>query len=180
MNYIRKAVTTLGGIFLAALLLATLAPRATRAIVATLVQVANTPSNPVPTADVYRSASQIVWLACSNVAPYPCIFIPPTGEINVASPTAWTVPAGMNFVITDVQVNTEVELDGVTGTTFGVIWTPPGSSQPRDAVWSVPIVPLTTEFQLSSGVVVPSGSTITGQVGTDVIEGTVRGYLTAN
>jgi hypothetical protein len=49
MNIIRKAVTTLGGIFLAALLIAALAPKTARGIAAALVQVTNTSSNPVPT-----------------------------------------------------------------------------------------------------------------------------------
>ncbi|HXN98146.1 MAG TPA: hypothetical protein VN881_03685 [Candidatus Acidoferrales bacterium] len=49
MNILRKAVTTLGGVFLAALLITALAPRAVRGIAATLVQVTNTSANPVPT-----------------------------------------------------------------------------------------------------------------------------------
>jgi hypothetical protein len=49
MNILRKAVTTLGGVFLAALLITALAPRAVRGITATLVQVTNTSANPVPT-----------------------------------------------------------------------------------------------------------------------------------
>ena len=49
MNTIRKAVSALGGIFLAALLIAALAPKAARGIAAALVQVTNTGANPVPT-----------------------------------------------------------------------------------------------------------------------------------
>jgi hypothetical protein len=49
MNISRKAVTTLGGVFLAALLITALAPRAVRGITATLVQVTNTSANPVAT-----------------------------------------------------------------------------------------------------------------------------------
>lgn len=52
MNIVRKTVTALGGIFLAALLIAALAPKATRGVVAALVQVVNTSANPVPTVDV--------------------------------------------------------------------------------------------------------------------------------
>jgi hypothetical protein len=58
MNVIRKAVSALGGIFLAALLIAVLAPKATRGVVATLVQVTNTPANPVPTLDADNPAYQ--------------------------------------------------------------------------------------------------------------------------
>jgi len=39
MNYMKKAVTTLGGIFLAALLIAAVAPKATHGLVAALVQI---------------------------------------------------------------------------------------------------------------------------------------------
>jgi hypothetical protein len=39
MNITRKALTTLGGVFLAALLLAALAPRAARGVAAALVQI---------------------------------------------------------------------------------------------------------------------------------------------
>jgi hypothetical protein len=52
MNLMRKAATALGGIFLAALLVAALAPKATRGIAAALVQVTNTTANPVPTVSV--------------------------------------------------------------------------------------------------------------------------------
>jgi hypothetical protein len=51
MNVARKSVSTLGGIFLAALLIGALAPRATRAIAAALVQITNTSADPVPTYD---------------------------------------------------------------------------------------------------------------------------------
>lgn len=58
MNVLRKAVSVLGGIFLAALLIAALAPKATRGVAAALVQVANTAANPVPTLDADNPAYQ--------------------------------------------------------------------------------------------------------------------------
>jgi hypothetical protein len=48
MNVVRKTATTFGGIFFAVLLIAALAPKATRGIAAALVQVTNTSANPVP------------------------------------------------------------------------------------------------------------------------------------
>ena len=51
MNLLRKTATTLGGIFFAVLLIAALAPKATRGVAAALVQVTNTASNAVPTED---------------------------------------------------------------------------------------------------------------------------------
>jgi hypothetical protein len=49
MKTMRKAISALGGIFLAALLIAALAPKAARGVAAALVQVTNTGANPVPT-----------------------------------------------------------------------------------------------------------------------------------
>ena len=42
MNLIRKVFTTLGAVFLAAILIAALAPKVTRGVAAALVQVTNT------------------------------------------------------------------------------------------------------------------------------------------
>jgi hypothetical protein len=56
MNVIRKALTALGAIFLLALLLAALAPKAARGFAAAMVEVANTSVNPVPNRDVDNSA----------------------------------------------------------------------------------------------------------------------------
>ncbi len=51
MNILRKTITTLGGVFLAALLITALAPKAARGVAAALVEVTNTASNAVPTED---------------------------------------------------------------------------------------------------------------------------------
>jgi hypothetical protein len=178
MQFAKRLLMGVGAVALTAMLVSLGAPKAVHAVVAALVQVTNTNSNPVPTADVYRSASQLVELTCLNGAPYPCVLIPPSGELNLTSPTAWTVPPGMNFVVTDVQINTELEMDNVTGTYFTVTWTPPGSMQARGVGWSVTDNGESTEFQLSSGVVAVSGSEITGQFGPDVVGALVHGYLT--
>lgn len=51
MNNLRKAVSALGGILIAALLIAALAPKAARGVAAAFVQVTNTSANPVPIVD---------------------------------------------------------------------------------------------------------------------------------
>ena len=51
MNILRRTITSLGGIFLAALLIMALAPKAARGVAAALVQVTNTASNAIPTED---------------------------------------------------------------------------------------------------------------------------------
>jgi hypothetical protein len=51
MNLVRNTLTAFGGIFLAAVLIAALVPKATRGVAASLVEVTNTASNAVPTED---------------------------------------------------------------------------------------------------------------------------------
>jgi hypothetical protein len=82
MNIIRKAVTTLGGVFLAALLIAALAPKAAHGIAASLVQVANTSANPVPTVAADNPANfpvqaQLCTSDTSN-CPNPIFMVPTT------------------------------------------------------------------------------------------------------
>jgi hypothetical protein len=52
MILFKRSISVLGSVFLAALLLATVAPRAAHAVAAALVQVTNTTASPVPTSDV--------------------------------------------------------------------------------------------------------------------------------
>jgi len=66
MNIVKKALSTLGGILLAALLLAALAPKATHGIVAALVQVTNTTADPASTLDADK-ATRIPYQETSNV-----------------------------------------------------------------------------------------------------------------
>jgi hypothetical protein len=96
INVARKSVSTLGGIFLAALLIAALAPKATRSIAVALVQVANTPSDPVPNRDVDdRDRADIGYAAC-NVRSS-------SGLGIVSNDSCFTVPAGRRFVIDQVD-----------------------------------------------------------------------------
>lgn len=103
MRYVRKAISALGGIFLAALLIAALAPKATRAIAAALVQVVNTPSNPVVTTDSLGTAT-LLQFSCqvSSTA---------GANGNSFSENCFTVPAGKRAVVENV--------DGFCGTPNG-------------------------------------------------------------
>ena len=103
MNYIRKVSSAFGGIFLAALLLAAFAPKATHGLVAALVEIANTPSNPVPTTDSLGTATTLSTL---------CIVAPNTPNAgNYTGDTCYTVPQGQRAVIE--------QLDGNCGTPNG-------------------------------------------------------------
>lgn len=104
MNFIGKAVTTLGGIFLAALLLAALAPKATHGLVAALVQVANVRSAPVPIDTVRNSASNFITLetqvlSSSGGSAWAELF--PDGSYGFSP---YALPAGEQLVVTDVNV----------------------------------------------------------------------------
>jgi hypothetical protein len=56
-SWLKRIAMAIGGVVVAALLLALVAPKAVHAIVSTLVTVANTSSNPVPARDVDNSAN---------------------------------------------------------------------------------------------------------------------------
>jgi hypothetical protein len=100
MNVIRKAVSALGGIFLAALLIAALAPKATRGIAAALVQVTNTTANPVPTLDANSPAYQPASLQISLVE---------AASTSITAPS--TLPSGGAY--------RELVINWVTGACFG-------------------------------------------------------------
>ncbi len=55
-NWLKRIAMGIGGVVVAAMLLAVAAPKAVHAIVSTLVTIANTPSNPVPTLSVDNPA----------------------------------------------------------------------------------------------------------------------------
>lgn len=104
MTHMRKMLSALGGIFLAALLIAALAPRAARGVATALVQVANTRSAPVPVDTVRRSASNFITLNTGGTANSPGTTwtqLFPDGSI-VAAP--FVLPAGQELVVTDFTV----------------------------------------------------------------------------
>jgi hypothetical protein len=108
MNLAKKVATFLGFVVLAAILISVLAPKATHALVATLVQVANTSANPVPTSDVSNpDLATLLVLSCQGHSEGG------SGFLN-CDPSS-TVPAGQRFVID------RVEADCFTppGNTFG-------------------------------------------------------------
>jgi hypothetical protein len=98
MNFVKTIATFLGLVVLAALLLSALAPKATHALVASLVQVTNTPSSPVPNKDVDSPAH-------ATVAPLNCFVEadPNSGglqcTLGVGGNSSYTVPAGQRLVV---------------------------------------------------------------------------------
>jgi hypothetical protein len=94
MNHVRKLLSTLGGILLAALLIAAVAPKAARGVVAALVQIV-----PGTTTHIGQNESRMVSLYC-NVGNAFCNSVDSSG--NIAS-AAYQVPAGFTLIITDYE-----------------------------------------------------------------------------
>src|SRR6201997_5426256 len=92
----------MGGAAVLAAVLTLAAPRAAHAVVAALVQVANTTANPAVTQDTSKAASQIVHLTTlgqSAVSPLSLTALHQYIPGGTFGP-AYVVPAGQNLVIT--------------------------------------------------------------------------------
>lgn len=94
MNHVRKLLSTLGGIFLAALLIAAVAPKAARGVAAALVQIV-----PGTTTHIGQNESRMVSLFC-NAGNEFCNSVDSSGNIATA---AYQVPAGFTLIITDYE-----------------------------------------------------------------------------
>jgi hypothetical protein len=183
MDTVKRLLALVGGITLVAMAGALLAPKAVRAVTALLVQVTNTPANPVPISDITKSPAQIVNLNCDqgsgNIAG--ALFCAPVDPTTAEESSPFTVPAGQHFVVTSIEIN-------------------PAGSQP-----SVYLVELTTTNGpiIREYIAVPTGSVLqlryTGAglvfgpgtqfgfggnnstlLGLPEAQITVEGYLTAN
>jgi hypothetical protein len=173
MNLSHKSVVSFAGIAAAALLLAAASPRtvhALGAIGATLVRITNTAEAPAIVEDVPHMPSHIVTLlgfVASTSYGDPLIQLLPNGTVN----DFFSVPAGKSLVITSVEVTpfsnaiTSVNLSNSSGGYYGS--------------WSVASNG-TTEFPLSSGIVVPSRTTLYVSGSAVSSEITVYGYLSPN
>lgn len=106
MITIRKAMSALGAVVLAALLLVALAPRAARGVAAALVQVVNTTANPVPDRDVDMPGRHAVTLGFDDESD--------SGRANFTNldQTPFVVPSGKRLVVE--SLNGVVELDNTT------------------------------------------------------------------
>jgi hypothetical protein len=159
-----------GAMALAVTLLILAAPKAAHAIVATLVQVANTSANPAITQDVSKLASQSVELVClPNVI---CGQVLPNGSIV----SNYSVPAGSSLIVTTIQMNTI--LTGIN--TVQLAQLVAGSSAPVRGTW-VLNGPGTFEFQYPSGIAIASGQEfffVGGQNDND--HSYLIGYLVSN
>src|ERR1700727_1530275 len=67
MKFLKSLLMGTGGVVLAGLVLALLAPKAVHAVVATAVQVVNTSASPANTEDTSRQAAQILTINCNYI-----------------------------------------------------------------------------------------------------------------
>lgn len=168
MNLSGKSLISAGVATAAMLLLAVTAPRTVQALGEQLVSVANTEAHPAIVEEVPHMPSHVVTLlgfVASTSYNDPLIQLLPNGTVNYF----FSVPAGQSLVITSVDVTPPssasawINLYSNSGGYYGG-WTAPGSR--------------TTGFPLSSGIVVPSGTTLSVAGSTVSTEITVYGYLT--
>jgi len=98
MNFVKRVLMFVGFVVLAAALVSVLAPKATHALVATLVQVANTSANPVPNTDVDNSGRATTVLQNCDGRSL-------VGDGQLSCDTGYNVPAGQRFVIEELEAN---------------------------------------------------------------------------
>jgi len=95
VNVLRRIAMAIGGTVVVALVLTLAVPRAAHAVLSALVTVTNTSANPVPAQEVKESRANFVTLSF-NGSGYDEVL--PNGSKSV-----FAIPAGQQFVITDVS-----------------------------------------------------------------------------
>ena len=172
MKFIKSLLMGTGGVVLAGLVLALLAPRAVHAVVATAVQVVNTSANPAITEDASRQASQIVSIRCELNAGTFCGLV----EVPILGPAGphggYVIPANQYFVLKSMDTMVisgtapQITISSVSGT----------------ETLLEPLVPPTNgQVSFSSGIVFAPGAEVLPETrGDSVSIITLHGYLTSN
>jgi hypothetical protein len=172
IRFAKNVSMAVGVVVLAALLLSVMAPKAVHAVTATMVQVVNTVSEPVPSEDIYRLPAKNIQLSC-NASVNNCAIVEQNGTFDASTP--WKVPSGMDFIVTDVEIST-FGTGSTIQTNFNLEWTPPGGKTTGFG-WTVLNNGTTVEYQFTNGIVLLAGSTPTPVFGSSVNFAYVRGYL---
>ena len=118
---VRKTLQTVGGIFLAALAIAALAPKAARGVAAALVQVTNPTTSPVPILDVNNSGEEPARFAGLCIAEGPSVDSGVCGSNSSVIVVPKTTPDGLTvkrFVLEFVSGT--CILDSVQVTSVGI------------------------------------------------------------
>jgi hypothetical protein len=172
MRFAKNILMAAGALVLALMLLSVMAPKAVHAVAATMVQVVNTTSQPIPSQDISRLPSKNVQLNCNAIA-NACAIVEQNGTLD--STTPYKVPSGMDFIVTDVEIST-TKLGSSPTTNFSLVWTPPSGTL-MGFGWTVLNNGATAEYGFSNGIVILPGSTVTPEFGSNVNYAYVRGYL---
>jgi hypothetical protein len=179
MRITGKFVGGMGAGLAAAALLTMVVPRAAHAVVATLVQVANSAASPAVTQDVSRLASQNVSLVLpvgltpgGNLLMYQAF---PNGSV---AEYPYVVPAGQNLMVTGIDL-----IPG--GTTTGKIRLFIYNVVSNNVRQELAIQDSLNETQihLPVGIVFPAGESVAftnESISTGSVLVNVHGYLTAN
>jgi hypothetical protein len=114
MQFAKRLFMGIGVVAFMAVLLSLAAPKVVHGIVATLVQVANTSANPVPTLEQEAQSAFVAQGSCFYSL----------GSCNVT--TLYSVPAGRTAVLESVSVGCITSPSSVQASTGTVIFSPPG------------------------------------------------------
>jgi len=175
MKFLKSLLTGTGGVVLAGLVLALLAPKAVHAVVATAVQVVNTSASPAIMEDTSRQASQIVTLSCLLHASA-CFTIGTNGGGSGLGPHGgYVVPANEYFVLKSMDT-------AYAGTAIQIAIAFYYGSGPNDnAVVEFVTLPPKGQITFSSGIVAGPGIEVAAVPSVEV-QGfaTLHGYLTSN
>jgi hypothetical protein len=139
--------------------------------VAALVQVVNTPANPVPIDEVSLSAAQTVAIWCQKGTVGLCSQILPGGGLET---TTYSVPSGQNLVITGIDVTSTA---GSETCFFSILPVNASTGRTFSQAVFVPGDGLTHQFTFRNGIVWPPSSPIQ-QFGCNNLDTILRGYLT--
>jgi hypothetical protein len=178
MKFLKSLLMGTGGVVLAGLVLALLAPKAVHAVVATAVQVVNTSANPAITEDTSRQASQIVTIQCQTLPSSPfmnCEHI--TGGINDERPGpngGYVVPANQYFVLKSIDDYTFSNSSPVQVGIF--LMRPQNPINPAETIFMSP----NSQISFASGIVAPPGTEVLPGIGAGAGLLTFHGYLTSN
>jgi hypothetical protein len=179
MKFLKSLLMGTGGVVLAGLVLALLAPKAVHAVVATAVQVVNTSANPAITEDTSRQASQIVTINCQvalgSATPF-CRQALSNGGIGTPGPNGgYVVPANQSFVLKSMDTTFSSSPVSEIAIYF--------YNNAQNSVVSVEAVMPAADGQISfsSGIAVgPGMEVVPHALSPNYVTITLHGYLTSN
>jgi hypothetical protein len=164
-------------------------PRAAHAVVATLVQVANTASSPVIAQGIGNQAAQIVQIECGYVPgsmdSFGCAAVPATGFTSFpAADSQYTVPAGETLVVTSVDIlSGSAAGSPCMSPAFVRLYIDiPGPEYLFRKYWIVPSGAGMAHYVYPSGILFAAGTDIdqvSNNTGTCTLTLDMHGYLTA-